>query len=74
MGPKHPAIKKFNEKITKKLFTYWVFHEKSTPSYLCELGIDICIVSIERVYTPNTIYLKSAIFSIYNYFIFHDMP
>ena len=38
---------------------YREFHEKGTPSYLCLR--DRQIVSIGRVYTPSTFYMKSAV-------------
>ena len=38
---------------------YRGFHEKGTLSYLCPW--DRQIVSIERVYTPSTFYMKSAV-------------
>ena len=40
---------------------YQVFHEKGTFSYLCALGIDMQIISIARVYTTSTFYMKSAV-------------
>ena len=61
--PKAPYIEKqfnSNQRGIKKYIKYRGFHGKKGPIATCALR-DRWIDSIERVYTPSTFYMKSAV-------------